>query len=311
MKLEYKVWWFEDQPQNVIGTEESLKTRLLRLGFKLNVKWIPKIGDLGSKLTELEKSGSPDLILMDWQLGDGNDGAVVAKALRGRFRYSEMVFYSAETTRKLRQLIFDQDIDGVYCIRRDNLGAEIMGIVMTTLKKVLDVNHMRGIAMAYVSDLDSKMVDCIKECHSILDDEGKQLLVNKIKVNVRSINEAELEKIAKLPKENEFEALVNLFSFGTTARYKTLKKIIHDEKAILTHLIEKLGRYDTEIIKPRNDLAHVCEKHEKGKVILQCKGAEYDEARLSQLRQEILAHLDNLEDILKSLKAGSLTPRID
>lgn len=310
MKLEYKVWWFDDQPHNMTGTEDSLKTRLLRLGFKLHVKWIPKIGDLGSKLSELEKTGRPDLILMDWQLGGGNDGSIVAKAVRGRFRYSEIVFYSAESPRKLRELIFNQDIDGVYCLHRNNLGAEIMGVVDTTLKKVLDLNHMRGVVMAYVSDLDKKMLDCINRCHCILDDEGKKLLVGIIKDYVRSINESELNKIENIPTENEFAELIKLFSFGTTARFSTLKKIIHDERDLLSHLIDKFKKYDVEVVKPRNDLAHVCEKEEKGKIVLECCGEVYDESRLLQLRKELLAHLDNLDDITNSLETGSLTAKI-
>ena len=310
MKLEYKVWWFDDQPQHIRSAVDGINDRLARKGFKLQVKPIDRVGDVGSLLCELELLDKPDLIMMDWHLNDKQNGAVIAKAIRRRFQYTEIVFYSAATTKELRKAIFDQDIDGVYCANRDTLIADSIGVIDTTIKKAVDLNHMRGITMAYVSELDNKMLDSIRECHSLLDEKGKALLVKTMKGYILSINKAEIKKVETKLTENAFEELLGFFSFSTSVRFRTLNKLIKDDNPEHNHLLEKMLNYCDEVIKPRNELAHVCEQLIGDKVVLQCDGAEYDEGRLMQLRQELLAHSDNFDDILNSLKAGRLTPRI-
>lgn len=247
---------------------------------------------------------------MDWHLNDKQDGAVIAKAIRRRFQYTEIVFYSAATTKELRNAIFDQDIDGVYCANRDTLIADTIGVIDTTIKKAVDLNHMRGITMAYVSELDSKMIECIRECHNLLDEKGKAHLVKTIKGYILSINKSEIKKVETKLTENAFEELLDFFSFSTSIRFRTLNKLIKDGNADHMHLIDKMLKYCDEVIRPRNELAHVCEQLLDGRVVLQCNGVEYDEGRLMQLRQELLAHSDNFQDILNSLGAGRLTPRI-
>lgn len=136
MKLEFKILWFDDQPKELTSQKGMLTRHLMKEGFKLNIKEVTQIKDIKSLLPSLQNESNPDLILMDWNMGNGTqgaglDGADVAKKIRSKFKYQEIVFYSAAPPETLRKAVFDKKIDGVFCINRNNLAAETKNVIDT------------------------------------------------------------------------------------------------------------------------------------------------------------------------------------
>ncbi len=70
-----------------------------------------------------------DLVLMDYRLGGDYDGAALAHRIRTRFQNTGIIFYSAEPPDTLRQVLFDNKIDGAYPCRREYLTERTVGIV--------------------------------------------------------------------------------------------------------------------------------------------------------------------------------------
>jgi CheY-like chemotaxis protein len=156
MQLEYRILWFEDQPRNVEPFANTIRDGLTDLGFVPQIDIRPVIAGGPEPLKNLPLARDVDLLLVDWHLGGGYDGASLSKKLRQLFRYTDVVFYSSDVRGELRKLIFEQDIDGVHCCTRTHLSEQTLGIIKTQMRKVLDLNHMRGIVMATTSDLDQR-----------------------------------------------------------------------------------------------------------------------------------------------------------
>lgn len=306
MNLDFKILWFDDQPDSMNIIVEGIKTRLARLGFKLSIRSIEQVKDLKALVPTLKGEGKFDLIMLDWDMGKGTSGDVVAKALRSEFHYTDMVFYSAETLHDLRTAIYKQGIDGVFCAQRDNLIVETFNLIKSILKKVLDLNQMRGIMMAQVTDFDQKITNCLIAWHDKVDVNGKSLLIEEIKTTIKKSYEDGLEKLKNINPENEFCDLINMWSFSSALRARVLLKTLksHNKDHTTEDAVNKLTTYEQEVIKPRNALAHVTETHDKGKTVLKSGSEIYDESRLNELRRGLLAHSDNFDDILASINNG-------
>ena len=161
MRLDYKILWFEDQQNNVEEVEKGLSTRLSRLGFNLNVVWTKPTDELNSTFGQIKNIVNDfDLILLDYDLGkDKFNGADIAKKLRRSNFLTDIIFYSSASPHDLRQYMFKQHVDGVFCINRNNLQSDSFDIIQNRIRKILDINHMRGIVMEVVSEFDESIND--------------------------------------------------------------------------------------------------------------------------------------------------------
>ncbi|MBV1775076.1 response regulator [Burkholderiaceae bacterium DAT-1] len=308
MKLEYKILWFEDQPHNVSGAADGLRDRLSRMGFKLSIEWVENVGDVGSFIAQLRQKDDFDLVLMDWNLGENREnGAILAKRVRSN-THTEIVFYSSATPKELRKAIYEQDIDGVYCTRRDNLTAEAMAVINTTVKKVLDLNHMRGLVMATVSDFDNLIDECIRLRYCQLGEEGKLELLNHIRGKIISVCNSNAKQVEKLEEKNSIEELTEHRAFSSSLKYQVLSSLLGKkaEDRTIRALLATLGKYDNEVIDPRNALAHARPVEQGGKITFKGRSIEFDDEAFRKLRQDLLAHGDALNDIKDAIDSGIL-----
>ena len=63
-----------------------------------------------------------------------------------------LLAYSANNDAKeLRKLAFEANLEGVYCASRVELVDEVLGVFDSLVKKVLDLDHTRGIVMGATS----------------------------------------------------------------------------------------------------------------------------------------------------------------
>jgi CheY-like chemotaxis protein len=158
MNLTYKILWFEDEKDFVDSYTPYLQGYIEELGFKFLQPHIEKDNSNSHKI-DFSKY---DLILMDYKLSDGDRGDVIINKIRELDIYTEIVFYSASEMKELRTAIHDKELDGVFCANRgEGFLPKVRDIIRLTLKKILDLNTMRGIVMAVVSDFDEKMLNII------------------------------------------------------------------------------------------------------------------------------------------------------
>lgn len=162
MDLTYRILWFDDQPKLVDGYRTNIETRLSTIGLKLKVKLISDFSEktIRPLIENLGNHCPYDLIMVDYDLGEGFGGETLLRKLRFA-SYGEMVFYSSNPPNNLREKLMEQNVDGVYCMHRQEIGSSVTSIVQSALKKILHPNYMRGLVVGSVSELDTLFSDII------------------------------------------------------------------------------------------------------------------------------------------------------
>ncbi|EJD6672672.1 hypothetical protein M0K80_RS22265 [Providencia rettgeri] len=314
MRLDYKILWFEDQQNNVEEVEKGLSTRLSRLGFNLEVSWTKPSDELNSTIGQIKNIVNDfDLILLDYDLGkDSFNGADIAKKLRRSNFLTDIIFYSSASPHDLRQYMFDHHVDGVFCINRNNLQSDSFDIIQNRIRKILDINHMRGIVMEVVSEFDESINDLAKKLESSINcnEERKGIysfIQERIK-NLSSKNDSQINDIVNHESGCNFESLMNHRACSSFIKYEVLKKMLEDleDKYNITNILDVLKKYDVEVIKPRNQLAHVKPTSEQGKTVFKAGEDLYGENEFKLLRQNLLNHRDNFNDLKNLLINGNL-----
>lgn len=306
MKLDFNILWFDDQPRRTESAQDRLRQRLLRDGFELSVRMISEFTDVEAVIKAAHDEGDVDLILIDYHLGqtDGGDGDELARQVRRRFDYKDIIFYSSHVAGlpQLRKLMYDAEIDGAYCVMRNNLAEETHAIIQSIVKKVVDLDHMRGIVMAATSDLDNVVKECLVSAHSALGSKARKAACSKIISSLLRQLNGNIKKINKLDGTDKIEDLLKLHNavFSATPRYHALLSALKEWDGHGEHGGKHalLSNYHDEVITPRNGMAHVKPVTNGGRRVLQgAEGLEVTDASMAQLRGRLLQHRQNFIEI--------------
>ena len=304
MRLEYRILWFDDQPANTRYHRDRISSALSRFGFDPRIE-TPNIPPVGSDpFAGLPSAHEVDLILMDWKLGGGQNGAALARSLRQSFRDTDIVFYSSETPHRLRELIFQQEIDGVHCFGRTTLCDRTIGLIKSQMRKVMDLNHMRGIVMAATSDLDQDMIACLEVLQAVSYPDEPAAFAADISEKVSYALRRKAEEVDRMGRNGRLAKLLHEPSFGSAMRLAVLQAEMAKLGARINeaHLLEGLGRYQGEVIGPRNDFAHRRAVVEAGRLVLEGREQVFDQDSMATLRLTLLNHADNLRALLSLLR---------
>lgn len=301
MRLDYNILWFEDQPSNIDPYVENIKNELAALGFIPNVD-LRVVDGSRDPLEALPHHRDVDLVLMDFMLGGNYDGASLSKRVRHFFKYTDIVFYSSEVKTRLRQLIFEQDIDGVHCCSRTNLTDNTLSIIQTQMRKVLDLNHMRGIVMATTSDLDHAMIECLSVVHELAYPGNANAFATIINTKVAHQLNKKIADVAKLAGKGDVKKLLTNPNFSAEMRLDALQAELKKLGLPDSNVVEKLGVYLREVITPRNDFAHRRAVVRDEELFLDGRNEAFSQQSMTELRQRLMAHGDNLQALLELLK---------
>ena len=159
MRLKYQILWVENDSDWAESIEDDLK-EIVEGEYGLVLNW-----DLYSKQDDTIQYNNYDLILMDLNLETEPSGDLLIKNIRDKEIYTDVVFYSADGLQKIKQKAQALDLEGVYFAGRDKdlFINKIKAVIQTTIRKVQDLNNLRGLVMAEVSELDGMMVDLINK----------------------------------------------------------------------------------------------------------------------------------------------------
>lgn len=304
MQLDYNILWFDDQLGPITPFVDRVKGIIARLGFEPRIDLRIVTADSGDPLASLPGQGL-DLVLMDWKLGGGHDGAVLARRLRQSLRDTDVVFYSSEHARKLRELIFIQGIDGVFCVNREHLTDRVNGIIQGQLRRMLDLNHMRGLVMAATSDLDMAMVECLEVVQQVLHPgAGAAAFAGSIAERVSKGLREKADEIDAFGAKGKLAKLLREPSFGAFLRWEVLKEEVSrlTDRVSEPQFIQQLDKYHAEVMGPRNDFAHRKAEIKDGKLVLEGREQPLDQDSMKSLRLRILEHSDNLRGLLATLR---------
>lgn len=294
MKIKYKVLWIEDHFDSVEDAIDGIGDRLANYGFKFDVNRINSLSsneleDLSDRLAQYNPY---DMIIFDYDLGEEQKkGNEIARNLR-RSIFTDMIFYSGNAPGKLRQVLFDSEVEGVFIVSRTELIDEAWLIIEDQIKRICDINNMRGVILDEMSKVDLKLRELYVKKYEKLSDEKQTEQVNKIQEKLNS----RIRNIEKLVKETTTDSMPDMVKSPIKTEFNIirtrLKKLINDGELFSEQ--GKLKSYQDL----RNKFAHnmAVYDEEKGTVSLEGFVETYNFNDFTDIRLELIEILKQLNN---------------
>lgn len=303
MRLDFNVLWVEDQPKNVGAYEKKIDRLIRKEGFKLQTQFAISVADAKKFLSSEIYGDHIDLILMDYDLGGAPMGDEGLVAVREIFSYKDIVFYSADVAGLLKK-VAEKRIQGIFCSTRDDLPDTVEGVFQSLVKKVVDIDHSRGIVMGATSDIDHFVNDCLVSAYEKSDNASQKKALALIASRVAEIRERFEEGVKKADTVSHVSELFELHHIYTSVdRLNLLRKILTGGGKH-TQQCASMKVYAEKTVPKRNDLAHLrVLRNGFSRKLLDRYGKELTSEEMRALRLALLEHQEILEALAAELKA--------
>ena len=293
MNLKYRILWIENEKDWVESIEDQIQEYLENLGFICEKKLIAK--------EEQDISYNDyDLILMDLNLAEQPNGADLISKIRDLGVYTDVVFYSASGIDELRAKGREKELEGVFYSSRtpDTIFVNrVKAVINATLKKVQDLNNLRGLVMAEVSELDGMMVDLIYKYYvqnetsslkTTFHDHITKRHDKKIKKELVGCRKKEMVCFHKW-ENMPISYIVTQLEASQLA--KAVNYIVPKELYIPSRA-NFFEDYKAEILEIRNELAHCKSEVRDGKEVLLTRSGDkcFDATFFKEIRKNILKY---------------------
>lgn len=181
MKLEYRILWFEDDHESVQDVIDALRGLLCGQGFELVCDWGECNAVTMTDTVERLRNYNPyDLMVFDYDLGSGLTGEELAQTLRSRI-WTEILYYSANRSAEdLSRGMNARKVEGVFCAVRQNLEERVWALVESQIKRICDLNNMRGIVLDSMSSIDTAIRVLFSKTYENMSFENKSSASNKL-----------------------------------------------------------------------------------------------------------------------------------
>lgn len=308
MKLAFQLLIVDDQPDAAKSAIDLLEEHLQDKGFDLHSTLPP---DLSSEalqdFVQSQGQGRPyDLVMVDFDLQQPHDtGAVAAARLRGALQYTDMIFYSSNPEANLHQLLADQRVQGAFVASRPELDSALVGLADTIIGKVVDITHMRGLAMAEVADMDVVMEQALADAFA------SHLLPPGVANNtVEALRRSLKDMLGEIPPDLDANSLSSLFSrgiFTSEHKYRSIRRIAKKLPDKPQRDLQTLSSFQAEILKKRNILAHAKEQaiDQDGNAVLRSFGENggivIDDDWMTHFRASLRKHRNALDSVCRAI----------
>ena len=290
MKLEYKILWIDNDDKIYKDHQSIIEEYLIDLGF---TPIIEKGGDYQAFDKFKSDLKQFDLFLLDYKLDGKQNGNEIIKNIRYEHSiYTDVIFYST-LPEEVRQRIYEDKLNGVYYTSRkfDEFEEDVISIIDVTIKKVQDVNNLRGLIMAEVAELD-RIKETILKTYSEKNKCGT--IENYIIEKLNKSYADNLKKVAKYTSSPLNDIFENLY-VDSDKKARGIKKVQSD-------FDEK--NYRENILYTRNKFAHIEEisgTDENGEPCKFIGDIPFTEEKCIKIRKEIKNYKEILEDIKNSI----------
>jgi len=154
VRLTFSILWFDDDAVYFDSLDlDYLKSEIEAWGFT------PEIIQVSTpdEFSEHAPYKRFDVIVVDRNLEGYKDGQKFIDDLRGLQVFTEVVFYTAGGVSDLWDAIRTEKLEGVFVSNKHEVQSKIVQVGQQAIRKVLDLENMRGIVMAEVGELDQKL----------------------------------------------------------------------------------------------------------------------------------------------------------
>ena len=304
MTLVYKILWIDDNAPFFRNNRNYIIEHLEDKGFDVELteyNSFQKFIEIGNIETQQREY---DLFLIDLNLDHGNTGDQIISQIRTNHVLTDVIFYSTHL-RDVRQKIIDNAMEGVYITSRSEFEDKVTDVIDVTIRKVQDVNNLRGLIMAEVAELDQLKKDIIIK---YAEDNSNNDLKKYIKEKIFSEFKTDSDEVDYLIKDDDSYKSMDLNTFIENPifdSYKKARTVFKVKKIKCNEINFIFDEYYRDVIKKRNVLAHEKEQSRKNgtKYLNYMDGTplEFDEEHCIQIRKDIKKYKKVLEDIEETL----------
>ena len=297
MNLKFRVLVIDDQPDAISQALGSLEEHLDEWGFELRIDTALPASTMELRADFGDAGRKYDLVVVDYRLGlSTTDGAAIAQELRQSvLPYTEMVFYSSDSANLLSALA-EKGVEGVFVATREHLDDKLRGVADIIIRKAVDPDHMRGIAMAAVADLEERMKEALERVAACRC--GRCAVA--VSRTLRRLGERHSERVQEF-REVAQKGLTAVL--GEAGMCDAAQKVHAVSRAIKgrsepalqfeTRVRNELGAYEGEVLRKRNLLAHAAGRP---------SGELGTEAGMREFRQTLRKHTRNVEIICRGIE---------
>lgn len=309
MTLDYKILWIDNEERFFKNHRDYIKNHIEEQGFDADITEYLSFQEFKEKEQLAEHQKRYDLFLIDLNLDHGKTGDEIIKEIREHV-LTDIIFYSTEL-REVRQKIHENDIEGIYATSRNphDFEEKVTDVIDVTIKKVQDVNNLRGLILAEVAELDRIKNQIVKKYCEVTENKDNELK-KYIKTDVFSDFKSNIAKYDFLTSNDDTShEQMELHKFIDDLMYMSAKKSLTVYK--IKRLFEpansidfKHQNYFDDVIRKRNVFAHETEQEdEQGKYLKYTNGERLDftSEHCVQIRKDIKKYKKLLEEIEQKL----------
>lgn len=295
MRREYYILWLDDR----IDIDSSLNSRVIQkiekyisedLAFKPVIHREKNINDALKYCNGTPDNHKIDLFISDFNLSNDENGFEFLKEVRRNNYRQDMILYSNnsvdEITKKvIEQINVDNDINSFSRFTfhslndRDEFIDDVKSIVDLNMEKWQELNALRGLYLAEVSQLEMDIKKIIKS--------ASDRIPYTTKAN---------SNIALLPIKSKITRDLN--NFISNKSEKSIEKLTFSElKYLILDSSDSLFDEWAEIADIRNSFAHVHENNDSlGRFIVSCNDntKKYYESDIVKYRKKLFEFVDSI-----------------
>ena len=260
MNLQFTLLVVDDDPDSIGQAISLLEEHLSEKGFSLFRHDESNFSEENLRRLMRLEGRDYDLVIVDYNLGqDAINGAHIAQQLRRGLTYTDMVFYSSNSEADLLGELARNGVSGVFVATRNELDNALIGLADTVVGKAVDLNHMRGIGMAEVAEMDLLMEETLKRVF-LSGDETIVPAGGRTITQLRESKQESLNTLNKIYEKGGLSAVVTDSRLCSSFdKFRAIKRIARSLTDRPHEALGVLETYEKEIIQDRNMLAHVKE----------------------------------------------------
>lgn len=295
MNLSYSILWFDDDKDFFESLDkEPIETEIASWGFLPKIEPVHNAAEF-NKHAPFDKF---DMIVVDFKLGDEH-GDKFIKNVRDQEVFTEVIFYSFSESSDLWKAVHDQKLEGVFVTHKSGIEQKLLRVARQSVRKVLDLENMRGIVMSEVGDLDALLEEIfVRAMNGITQDQQKNVFERFHKDTNEQAEQRQLA-LSAFKNSPSIEKLLELCD--SNKRWKNFNRV-KGQHALLKNR-NFAGDYVQEILWPRNCLAHGIPERKEGSLVFRFSGKDYpfDDNTSQTLRKKILEYKSAFTEITEVL----------
>jgi DNA-binding NarL/FixJ family response regulator len=297
MNLSYSILWFDDDKDFFDSLpKEPIETEIASWGFSPKIFPVHNATEF-NQYTPFEKF---DMIVVDFNLGNER-GDKFIKDVRDQKVFTEIIFYSTSESSELWKAVHDHQLEGVFVTNKRGIEQKLLRVALQSVRKVLDLENMRGIVMSEVGDLDALLEEIFKRAMQGIAPEQQRNIFDRFHEKTSEQNKEFMGALSAFKEAPSIDGLLHLSD--SDKRWQSFNRVKKHHNLLKNNRLT--GDYQKDILSPRNFLAHgVPERKTDGSFLFRHKGKEYtfDDGVSQTLRKKILEYKSAFTEIAEILE---------